>query len=598
VNHETITNTLEEAISEAIASSYPNLVLDTPIVVSIPTDKKKADYVSNISFQLAKELSQAPFVIAQRIADTINESTSTLFDADAAMPGYVNFRLSDIALSTVVEDIKEQGVSYGENDALKGQTWVIEHTSPNPNKAMHVGHLRNNLVGTSIARILARSGAKVIQDCVDNDRGIAIAKAMWGYLKYEKRDRDEDSQTAHSVDYWAHHKDEWLTPSELNIKPDHFVGECYTRASDDFKKDGDVQEAIRQMAVLWEAGDENVWMLWGLIISYAHQGIMETLDRVGNHWDKIWHEHEHYKQGKELVSIGLEEGVFKKLDDGAVLTQLEKYNIPDTIVLKSDSTSLYITQDIALTKLKKEHYRADKLLWVIGPEQSVAMKQVFAVCEQLGIGQYGDFVHVPYGLVNITDESGARKKMSSRGGNTLLIDDLLDDVRDVLLRSGREYTPKIADEIAVAAVKCALLKPSRTTDTTINIQQAVSLEGDSGLYLLYTLARVNTVLTKNTHLTVTEKALRMDYSDLEHELVVKLLYYPEQIRAALNDYSPSVIVDYLLDIAHSFNSLYAKERFLNEDALETSKKMGISSAMSIVLSNALDTIGVQPVEKI
>jgi arginyl-tRNA synthetase len=418
---------------------------------------------------------------------------------------------------------------------------------------------------------------------------------MWGYLKYERRDKD--SGTVHSIDYWAQHKNEWLTPSEVNVKPDHFVGECYTLASEDFKNDKNAQDTIRQMAILWEAGDKNVWMLWELIISYAHQGIMETLDRVGNHWDKVWHEHEHYSQGKSLVTKGLEDGIFKELEDGAILTNLDAYKLPDTIVLKSDGTSLYITQDIALTKLKKDFYKADKLLWVIGPEQSVAMKQVFAVCEQLGIGSYSDFIHIPYGLVNITDELGAKKKMSSRGGNTLLIDDLLNEVKDALLNSGREYTPELADQIAVAAVKCALLKPARTTDTSINIQQAVSLEGDSGLYLLYTFARVNTVIAKSTGNTAFNP-LSSTYTTLEHELIVKLLYYPEQIKIALNDYSPNVLVEYLLDIAHAFNALYAKERFISEDPVETNKKMGLSSAVSTVFSSAFDIIGVQPVERI
>lgn len=511
------------------------------------------------------------------------------------MPGFINFRLSNVSLSAVIKDIKKHGSAYGKNTMLEGETWVIEHTSPNPNKAMHVGHLRNNLVGMSIAKILEYSGAKVIRDCVDNDRGIAITKAMWGYLKYERRDKDK--KTTYDVDYWIQHKDEWLTPSEINVKPDHFVGECYTLASEDFKNDKDAQDAIRQMAVLWEAGDKNIWALWELIISYAHQGITETLDRVGNHWDKIWHEHEHYNQGKDLVAKGLEKGTFKRLENGAILTNLDAYNIPDTIMLKSDGTSLYITQDIALTKLKKDSYGADKLLWVIGPEQSVAMKQVFAVCEQLGVGNYNDFAHIPYGLVNITDESGAKKKMSSRGGNTLLIDDLLDEVKNTLLNSDRGYTPMLADQIAVAAIKCALLKPARTTDTSINIQQAVSLEGDSGLYLLYTFARVNTVIAKNMG-SITSGLSDSNYTARERELIVKLLYYPEHIKTALSDYSPNVLVEYLLDIAHSFNSLYAKERFISEDLAETNKKMELSTAVSTVFSSALDVIGVKPVERI
>lgn len=590
MTYNDITDRLQTSVADAIRRAFD--VTDLPVVeVAIPTNTDKADLVTNIAFQLAKPLSMSPLVIAQTLVQHLAEA-SDIYIADAAAPGFINFRLTDAALLGVLDTIEADGEQFGSNQILNGQTWLIEHTSPNPNKAMHVGHLRNNLIGMAVARIAKFSGAHVICDCVDNNRGIAIAKAMWGYLVYKKR----DAQRVDDVAYWARHTDEWITPEEVGVKPDHFVGTCYTLGAEDAKMSHEVDAKIRDLALRWEAHDADVWKLWERIIGYAHEGILSTLDRVGNHWDHVWHEHEHYEQGRELVLSGLEKGIFRKLDDGAVLSNLESYNIPDTILLKSDGTSLYITQDLALTKLKKNTYKADKLLWVIGPEQSTAMKQVFAICEQLGIGNLDAFVHLPYGLVSIVDESGARKKMSSRGGNTLLIDDLIDTVKAALLEAGREYTEEDAEKIAVSTVKYAILKPSRTTDTAIDIHQAISLEGDSGLYLLYTHARMNTLLHKSqeSHQTIQN----VSFSHDEHELIVQMLYMQQRVQDALQTYSPNVIVEYLLNMAHDFNNLYAKERFITEDTISTQRKIALTKALSQVFQNCLTLLGMGGVNRI
>lgn len=592
--YEQITLTLEGLLHDALHLAYPEVVTED-VKVSMPTDKTKADFVSNISFRLSKQLGYPPFVVAETICNSFLTLTDD-FKAGAVAPGFINFRLNDKTISSLLGHINNEKSNYGSNTLLRGQTWVVEHTSPNPNKAMHVGHLRNNLIGMTISNVLDFSGAKVIRDWVDNDRGIAIAKAMWGYLAYKQKSTDK-LMGSNLIDSWFIAPQDWLLPSDLGMKADHFAGDCYTLGSSAFKENRLVEEETRKLALNWEQGDEKVWKLWRLILSFAHTGIFETLDRVGNKWDHAWHEHEHYQQGKELVQQGIEKGIFKRLEDGAVLTQLEVYKIPDTIVLKSDNTSLYITQDIALTKLKKETYEADKLLWVIGPEQSVAMKQVFAICEQLGIGLRDDFIHVPYGLISIAKD-GVRKKMSSRGGEALLIDTLLDEVMESMLQTDRGYSAEDADRIAVAAVKFAMLKAARNTDTVIDISQAISLEGDSGVYVLYTAARIRALMSKMTAGLVSDTATRHEYNESEHAHAVKLLYFPQIIKATLSDYSPNSLVEYSLDIAHSFNSIYAKERFISDDASETLKKTELASATLILLETTLQLLGIQRIEKI
>lgn len=591
-----VIQTLKILLSNAIQLLYPNFDLNK-VEISVPTDKKKADFVSNIAFLLAKDFGKSPLQIAQEIVFQLNTMT-TDYALEAAVPGFINFRISNKAIEAIIRSIIEQKGNFGSNKSLSGQTWVIEHTSPNPNKAMHVGHLRNNLIGVSIANILEYSGAKVIRDWVDNNRGIAIAKAMWGYLAFQHKELGDLHLdfSYNLINDWYQNPKAWYTPVELHIKPDHFVGECYSAGSDAFKKSEVAQEATRKLALNWDLGDEKVWKLWELILSYAHDGIFKTLDRIDNHWDNVWHEHEHYKQGKDLVKQGLEQGIFTKLDDGAVITKLDDYNLPNTVILKSDGTSLYITQDIALTKLKKETYKADKLIWVIGPEQTLAMKQVFAICDQLGIGSYDDFIHISYGLVSI-NKDGVRKKMSSRGGEVLFIDTLLDTVQDAVLEKDRDYTSEEADRIAVAAVKFAILKPARNTDIVIDINQIVNLEGDTGIYVLYTMARMRALLEKEVfHQNNTNSDYQ--FNKIEHSLVVNLSYFPGIIQQATSDLSPNLLVEYALDITHAFNTVYGSERFLSENIQETQKKLSIATASLEVLEIIMRLLGLPNIKRL
>ena len=276
-----------------------------------------------------------------------------------------------------------------------------------------------------------------------------------------------------------------------------------------------------------------------------------------------------------------------------MLTQLSSYNIPDTVLLRSDGTSLYITQDIALTKLKKDYYNADKLLWVIGPEQSTAMKQLFAVCEQLGIGKITDFFHVPYGQVNVKDLDGNVKKMSSRDGGTILIDDLLDDVKKQVLASRPNYTDEEAEKVSVAAVKFMILKSGRMADVCFDTEASVRLDGASGVYILYSYARMCSVLTKGEFMAHNDVKL----SEWERNVLLNFSYFPLVVRDSLKDFSPQAIAEYLTLLCQDFNALYANEKIISDDNLETSKKLLITRVCTIAIKNALDILGIIPAER-
>lgn len=594
---------IEEIITElkkAIAGWLQNSGVATPVVFLERTALANfGEYSTNVAMRYAKELGKNPLQIAEELAAFLQSSgVAGLERAEAVKPGFVNIYFTATAKTQHLTDINHLGADFGKNKLHQGEKWVIEHTSPNPNKAMHLGHLRNNLVGMGIVRLLKQSGAEVVSDAVYNNRGIAIAKVMYGYLAHMK----QVANIPTDISYWAEHQSEWFTPEEKGVKPDVFVTECYVLGERDIKENEEINQIVRQMVVDWEAGDVTVWKLWELMLEYAYAGINRTLARLYSHWDKVWYEHEHYQNGKEYVERGLAEDIFVELTDGAVLTNIEAgYGLPETILLKNDGTSLYITQDIALTDLKKKTYQADKLVWVIGPEQSMALKQLFAVCEQLGIGKLNDFTHVTYGYVGLRDESGAFKKMSSRAGTVVLIDDVIDTVKETIktrlqadAKHDIETQEKLAERLALAAVKFAFLKSDRTQEMSFDVEQSVDIHGDSGMYVLYSYVRTQSILRKAN---VGGAIIFPESLGEEADLVRSLIYFNDVVKKAIDDLSVHHVAQYLLEVAGEFNRWYAKEIILDGGANEA-YKLTIVQAVAVVIKNSLELLGIETVDEL
>jgi arginyl-tRNA synthetase len=321
-----------------------------------------------------------------------------------------------------------------------------------------------------------------------------------------------------------------------------------------------------------------------------------TLKRLANRWDFVWHEHEHYKSGKEFVVKGLEKKIFKKLDNGAIITDLQKFGLTDTVVQKSDGTSLYITQDIALTKLKLEKYKADKLFWVIGPEQSLAMQQMFAVCEELGIGKRADFTHIPYGYMSIKGQG----KMSSRKGNVVFIDDIIDSAKNEIKKIMAEKETQIADIenvseiLALGAVKFGVLKVARMQDVSFDISESTSLQGDSGPYLQYATVRANSILKKSGSILPDTK-MPDDWQVTNLERMFEK--FESVVLRAGSEYAPHYIVTYLIQLAGEFNSFYARHKIIDEADPTSPYKLAMTQAFVNVMTNGLDLLGISVPEE-
>jgi arginyl-tRNA synthetase len=612
------------------------------IHLQTPEQEDHGDYATNVALQLknlkTKKLKdqlqvtnhQSPRETAQEIVNRLKadkELTKVVDKIEVAGPGFINFFLEKEYLIDQLSVILNKKDSFGKSDLYKGQKYLIEHTSPNPNKAMHLGHLRNNVTGMAIANLWEFVEAKVVRDDVDNNRGIAIARLMWGYLKFAHKEtepfgKSQSFDQKKMINYWYDHKEEWKKPEDLNIRPDKFVDELYVKASKDFKEDKETEKQVRKIVVDWEARDEKNWELWKTVLEYSHKGQEMTLSRLGNRWDKIWHEHEHYQMGKDIVEEGLKKGIFKKGKKGAIITDLEKYDLPDTVVIKADGTALYITQDLALTKLKKETFNPDKLFWVIGPEQTLALKQLFAVSEQLGISKRENLIHISFGWMSIKGQG----KMSSRLGNVVYIDDLLDKSKSIvqeIMNSGNkrltdDETENISEQVSIGAVKYSILKVGRTTDTAFDFKESLSFEGNSGPYLQYTYARTRSVLEKarstksgaRNKLKIQKpdiqnvsnlKNYNLDIvsyfdiriSDLNSEelsLLRTFIHFPEVISNAATNYAPNLLANYLYDLAQKYNSFYNSNKIIgsqNEDF-----RLSLTEATGQILKNGLTLLGI------
>lgn len=631
----------------------------------------------------------SPFELAQAI---VNEWRSLglpefVGKVEVAPPGFINVWLHLEVLGKELQKALEGGEKYGQLDLLKGKKILLEHTSPNPQTTIMLGHLRNNFLGMAVARLWETQGATVVKDCIVNDRGVHLCRAMWGYLVFGRKRggltkkelvdfrnigkvrfeevadflvhprgihsatpgvagdnrsqvhtgnepqarevtapkpwRRAGSSGVDSEEWrallkaWQTNKSAWYLPKDLDLKPDHANLRWYVLGSRAYKESEDVQEQVRQMLVAWEAEDKAVRMLWRQIIAWSEKGYAQTYARIGSKHEKYWYESDHWQAGKEWVVKGLKKGVFKQ-SQGAVVTDLAKYGIPDTVVQKADGTALYITQDLELTKLKVATFPSDFYIWVIGLEQTLHFKQLFASCEALGIGRSDQLFHLSFALVNMK----GGKKMATRTGDVVMADEVLDLLRERTLKivkgSNQELRgkmtaaalDKLTEAVALGAVKYSLLKYSRETTMQFDIDESLMLEGNSGPYLQYTHARTQSVLSKSkipTSLKLrgasknqkSKTQIKNTKINTEEEGILRKIYqFPEVVEEAAKNFAPNLLANYLYDLAQRFNLFYNKHSIIQADSEESRDfRLALTAAVGQVLRNGLGVLGIATPER-
>lgn len=585
-----------------------------------PENPEHGDYASNfalINFKKFKEKGfSSPLELAQKIVETFG-SKDYLEKIEAVNPGFINLHLSPQYLTKELKRIIKQKDKYGSAKFGRGKKILLEHTSPDPIKPLHIGHLRNNFLGMAMAHLLRFTGHKVTLDCIVNDRGTHISRAIWGYLVFARRNKelkkeelinfkvsDQKVETLsldlhwkQLLEQWSTNPQDWYIPQDLELKSDYFDLIFYALADRAENQVEGVKEQVREILQEWEKENKDLRKLWKKIIDWGLNGQKQTYQTIGSHHDYVWYEHNLYQQGRKLVEKGLKKGVFKK-SQGAIVTNLAAYGLPDTVVIKSDGTTLYHTFDINLTLQKRKKFPSDLYIWDIGNDQILYLKQLFTICEQLGIGKREDYFHLNYGYVYL--EHG--EKMQSRKGNVVIGDDLLQILYQKIMETleKRDYDQKekqnIARVVSLASLKYGLLKQNREMDICFNVEKSISIKGNSGPYLQYTYARAKSILRKKkTRLGFHAQTIK---NEKEIQLLKNFLKFPEMVEKATKNYAPNLLCNYLFELAQSFNDFYESVPVLREkDKRTLQTRLALVQAASQIIKNGLALLGISVLER-
>ncbi|MBI4268565.1 arginine--tRNA ligase [Candidatus Uhrbacteria bacterium] len=593
--------TIKKSIAAQIQKQLKIMGADFSVsadLLETPPDSTMGD-LAFPCFALAKELKRSPSQIAYELATLVSSRAkrseaegsthvknrhrflATLGMTKSVGP-YVNFFLSPKAIS-------EMALSHSTPPRrARGRSGssrvVIEYVSPNTNKPLHLGHVRNAVLGDSIARIMESTGKTVIKTCLVNDRGIHICKSMIAYMKAATRNEERGAR--------------FPTPRSTGKKGDHFVGDYYVLFEQMLKKDASLAGLAQECLQKWEEGDAATRALWKKMNAWVLAGMKETYKRLGIAFDKTYFESAIYDKGKDTILAKLKKGVVKKDETNAVFADLSEEKLPNKILLRKDGTALYITQDIFLAREKFKDFRASSSLYVIGSEQNLYMQQLFAILNQFGYPWAKSLHHVSYGMVNLPEG-----KMKSREGTVVDADDILDDLermvtgeikkRDQIL-SAKEVLSR-AKIIALAAIKFYMADVSPKSDMTFDPKKSIALQGRTGPYILYTYARLKSILRKAGKAARSKKG-NYDWTS-EKPIALQLVSFDEMLAASARDLNPSLVCQYAFSLAQKVNDYYHVTPVLNAPPLERACRLALIGRTANTLKKALELLGIPILEK-
>ncbi|MBY8988536.1 MAG: arginine--tRNA ligase, partial [Candidatus Lokiarchaeota archaeon] len=521
-------------------------------------------------FQLAKFEKRAPNDVANELKK--NMKLPDYLEIIEAMGPYLNFRVKP---EQILQNIFTLQEDYGRIYEKLSKTTkvssriVIEYPSPNTNKPLHFGHIRNMLLSRSLSNLLKYKGDIVFDVNLNNDRGIHICKSMFAYEK-------------------------WGDGKEPDKKSDHFVGEFYVKYTQLEKKDSKVIENIYDLLRLWEENDPQTRALWKKMNNWAFKGFKETYNTLKISFDKEYFESDIYWKGKGKILEGVDKGIFSKTEDGAVIAFLEEsFNLPNKILLRRDGTSLYITQDVFLAFQKKEDFNYDKSIYVVANEQDLYFKQLFAVLDLIGFKE--DKFHLSYGMVYLPEG-----KMKSREGIIVDADNIIEKMQTLAYEEvDRRYMElseqekrKRANIIGLAALSFFILKFNPKSDFIFNPKESISFEGETGPYIQYCYARIESIVTKSKEKIGLDVKWDLIKHDKELLLVKQLNYFPEILDSIRENYNLHLIPQYLLTLCQAFNSFYSSCQVLSDNKELEKSRLLLIRCVQIVIKIGLDILGI------
>ncbi|MDY4888584.1 MAG: arginine--tRNA ligase [Sphaerochaetaceae bacterium] len=535
-------------------------------------------------FALSKSLRKAPAAIASELMSRL-EKTDGRPDGQLLVAGpYLNVKIDTSSLAqSVYESISERKDAYGQTDLYSGRKMMVEFSCPNTNKPLHLGHVRNDSIGSSISEILKANGAQVMKVNLINNRGVHICKSMLAYQRFGNGE----------------------TPQSSGKKGDHLVGDYYVKFAQWEKEDPTAVEQAQKMLEKWEAGDEDTVQLWKKMNDWTLQGLEESYRTMHISFDKYYYESDTYKLGKDKILQGLADGIFYKEEDGSVWADLSDIKLDKKVLLRKDGTSLYITQDIGTAISRHDDWPFDSLTYVVASEQKYHFQVLFHLLEKLGFDWAKELHHLAYGMVFLPDG-----KMKSREGTVVDADDLVANLaslaRQEIIEKQREDALDDIDEtassIALGAMNYYLLQVDPLRDMVFNPSESISFNGNTGPYLQYMGARICSMMRKYDEVKAQYADIPFDASLLdisaERELIKSLARYPEVVRKAGADFNPSVICAYLYDVSKVFSSYYHDNQVLKAETPQLVKaRVELCSMVLQVLRNAFTLVGIPFLEK-
>jgi arginyl-tRNA synthetase len=585
---------IKKAASEALLSVYQVSVPAHSILVNATKPEFEGNYTV-VLFAFVKELKLSPDALGEALGNHLVSSYPHLFTAHNTIKGFLNLTIADAFWFNFME-----GATSGQNiNTSTGKTVMVEYSSPNTNKPLHLGHLRNNFLGWSIAAILEATGNKVVKTCIVNDRGIHICKSMIAWQMFANG----------------------ATPASTGKKGDHFVGDYYVKFNDAYKaeianlvaggmalelaeKEAPIMKATQKMLLDWEAGDPAVLELWRNMNGWVYEGFDVTYKSIGSDFDKTYYESETYLLGKDLVEYGLTKNVFYKKEDGSVWIDLTTDGLDEKLVQRKDGTSVYMTQDIGLAQTKQKEFNADQSIYVVGDEQNYHFKVLKLICQKLGLPAADGIYHLSYGMVELPTG-----KMKSREGTVVDADDLVAAMIDIAKQKTEELG-KVKDfteqeletlyhTIGLGALKFFLLRVDPKKKMIFNPEESIDFHGFTGPFIQYTHARIKSILRKaNAEDAAVTSAPSTPLLPLEKEVTIQLEQFTSMLEEAAAAFDPSKVAIFIFNLAKTFNALYAEHSITGAETAEKKiLRLQLATLTAQTIKTGMAVLGIPVPEK-
>ena len=579
-------NNLKDDIKDIISFKYG---IDKNIIEFQKTRKEFEGDLTLVVFPLIRIFKKSPEEICNEIGYLLSNQIMFISSFNV-IKGFLNIELNNnfwIESIIKISKTKNYGITKKNN---KSETTLVEFSSPNTNKPLHLGHIRNIVLGDSVSRIIEANGKNVKRVQIINDRGIHICKSMLAWQTFGNGE----------------------TPENANMKGDHLVGKYYVKFNQEYNKElaelrgqgysedecinkSKLNKEAKELLLRWESNDSEVIKLWSQMNNWVYAGFNETYKKLGVTFDKNYYESETYLLGKDLIEEGLKSNVFYKKEDNSVWVDLTEFGLDEKLLLRSDGTAVYITQDIGTAIQRFKDFKFSEMVYTVGNEQNYHFDVLFKILKKLNYPWASMCHHLSYGMVDLPEG-----KMKSREGTVVDADDLLKHVLyssielSNQLNKKNDLSNKDHKVISLAAIKYFLLKVDAKKNMMFNPKESIDFNGNTGPFLLYTYARIKSLLRKNNTKIEIKK---VEINSIEKDLIKKIIEYPEVIRDSALSYNPSLICNYIFEMVKIYNRFYQNNEILVDDQLTRSLRLTISEEVSKIIKTSSDLLGFEVLEK-